>query len=363
MSVFRIVFLLTCIGLVPLFCVADVVTVRTNPVVVLPTNYFVVQGLPSGNGTYVAGYFRDPTLPSDRYESFIMRCGAQGRGLWTNVFTDFDSSSYPTIAFDHRGNLLVSTTTAVYPPAVSGTVLRKFTTNGKMLWKKIFDFGDVSFIRQFNDGGILLPTRDGLLVKLNENGDGVWTNRFSDGVGGVAIDSRDNVFVLSRADNELEELGKFDSRGSLVWSNQVVLSWFPRLATDAKGSAYFFSGSSLVKVDSEGVFHWTNHLQTSDHFLSPTDVAVDSRGNIHVTGWESFSRPPQNQIEWAKITAEGQLVWIKSRPLFSGTTEFTIELPKFTRVQPRRVTVLQHNGALNGGSYNLVPYSVRFRGQ
>jgi hypothetical protein len=363
MNVLRIFCFLYSISFLSLFCVADVVTVRTNPVVLLPTNHFVQQGLRSGNGTYVAGVIQVPAVPSDRYQSFIMRCGPQGRGLWTNVLTDFDLLSYPTIACDHRGNLLVSATTAVYPPDVSGTVLRKFTSNGKMLWKRTFGFGDVSSIRQFNDGGILLPTRDGLLVKLNENGDGVWTNRFSDGVGCVAIDTQDNIFVLSRADNALEEIGKFDASGSLVWSNQVALAWLPRLATDAKGDAYFFSGSSLVKVDSEGVFQWTNYLQTSNLFVAPTDVAVDRRGNIHVTGWEAFSRPPRNEIGWAKITADGQLERIKSIPLFSGIAEHPVELPRFTRVQPRGVTVLQHNGAPNGGSYNLVPYTARFRGR
>jgi hypothetical protein len=276
--------------------------------------------------------------------------------------TDFDGLSYPTMAPDQRGNLVVASTTAFEMPEAGRTVLRKFTTKGKVLWEKSFDFGEVFYIGQFNDGGLLLPTRDGLLVKLDENGNGVWTNRFSDGVGGVAIDPLDGVFVTSRADNPLEEMGKFDSRGALVWSNQVRLAWFASMATDAEGSAYFFSEAQLVKVNYEGVFQWTNSLQSSSLSMSPTDIAVDSRGDIHVTGWEDFSQPPECKIVWVKITPDGRLSSIKSQTFFSGTTEYLIERAHFLRVRPSGVTIGQYHGDLDADGYEFIPYTLRWQG-
>lgn len=350
---------------------AGTVTVRTNFVATtVGLGGFLTADARVGNVVYVTGYFFDSEGLA--HDGLVIRYDNRGNELWTNRLDDFAALGAQNITRSGR-NLLVVDSTWGQPPESSHLTLRKITTKGRLLWRKDFDSGNAYHIHEAKDGSIFLPSSKGL-VKLDKNGEGVWTNSF--GLpSGLHTDSFGNVYVGGAVGGSQTNIGgtnyvlsppmfvitKFDSHGSLVWSNQIPQPFFyGSMCVNPRGRVYLAVDGAMIKFGPTGVPVWTNTLDSSGVRLSrATHVALDSNGDVHLTGWDLGGE--LFNIVSAKVTAKGGLVWLQAVPQLAGY--FEAAPARFTRVAPSGVAVEQHNMLydVSSGAYTFVTHTAKFR--
>jgi outer membrane protein assembly factor BamB len=244
-------------------------------------------------------------------------------------------------------------------------MLRQFTRSGRVLWTKTNHWGDAVLIHDTRDGALLVPfgNNPARVAKLNANGEGVWTNEFGSYPAGVSSDRRGNVYLGAVVGDGLA-LAKFNSDGVLLWSNAMPAASFREkaLAEDRAGNIYIGVEDRLIKFNAQGIPVWTNMpLSLNIPSISPTHVAVDRHGDVHVTGW-SFTGGDVLHLFSAKLTPEGELLWLQSAPLPQKIYADELTPPHFTSVQRKQVTVVQHFSFSDARRvYTFTTQSVRFR--
>lgn len=211
---------------------------------------------------------------------------------WSTRFGDSAIQNARGVALDSSGNM-------VFAGTLGGTV----------------DFG----------GGPLLGTsKDFYVAKVSNAGAYVWSKLIANsgfgGVQDVAVDSSDNVLVagvfanpinfggstLTSAGSNDIFLVKLDSSGNHTWSKRfgnANQDHVTSLATDSSGNVIItgtfsgtlsFGGTSLTsaggndifvaKFDSSGNHVWSKSFGSSTGYEGGNGVAVDSSGNVFVTG-------------------------------------------------------------------------------
>jgi pimeloyl-ACP methyl ester carboxylesterase len=202
------------------------------------------------------------------------------------------------IAVDDAGNIYM----AGYSDVTWGTPIQpfsgwskmfvnKFDANGNLIWHTFVDHGQQSGggseITLDQTGNIYVAGQGsgyGFAAKLDPNGNLLWLS----GVGGqaargIAIDNYGNVYVAGRTD----------------------FSEAPN--------------AFVTKLDVNGVLVWNGILGSPAYFDEGTDVAVDTAGNVYVTGrsnssWGLPVRPKSGSTAYsdgfvAKLTPDASLLW------------------------------------------------------
>lgn len=182
-----------------------------------------------------------------------------------------------------------------------------------------------------NGGG-----RDFLVCKYNSSGTLQWQrilgNNYYQEATGITVDSSDNVYVTGFGyDNQNKidpHLFKFNSSGTLqyqyLYKDFLYNDFFysKSTTTDNSGNIYFggqvsSGGSSsgfVHKSNSSGNTVWTTKLtSTSSGNIQGYDVAVDSSGNVFLSGTQTKEA----------ISGGGNHEWFVSKFNSSGTLQWT----------------------------------------
>jgi hypothetical protein len=149
----------------------------------------------------------------------------------------------------------------------------------------------------------------------------------------VATDSAGNVYITGYTDGSLGGtnaggadawLAKFDTLGNRIWTKQLGaisddVSY--GVAVDSGGNVYItgegnfsgnteeYSGAWLAKYDTFGNSVWTKQLGTFGKEFS-TSITVDSTGHIYVTGGTPDGTDPEDIDIWiAKYNSDGNMIW------------------------------------------------------
>ncbi|MGQ4876720.1 MAG: SBBP repeat-containing protein [Promethearchaeia archaeon] len=156
--------------------------------------------------------------------------------------------------------------------------------------------------------------------------DKTWGGRFGEDTGfDIAIDASDNIYISAVSDNGDDiYLLKYDSSGNLIW-NAVYSEINPygecNIAVDNSGYIYI-SGTTLdygpneddiflLKYDSSGNLIWIK-IWGGIGFDRGYDVAVDSLGNIYITGMYERFTSSNKEMVLLKYDSSGNLVWNKT---------------------------------------------------
>lgn len=233
-----------------------------------------------------------PLTSQGNYDVFVAKFAASGAHQWSKRFGGTDSDAGTSVAFDGAGNVFVTgnfrlTTdfggTSFTSAGESDIFVAKYDAAGNHLWSKAFGNPDLdeamgisvdgadsvavtgSFGSTIDFGGgplTSLGSTDIFAVKLDENGNHVWSARFGDtdldnGVGVVA--NRLGEFVLT---------GSF--RGSVDFGGGALMS---------AGSGDVF----VAKYDAAGNHLWSMRFGDVSGD-SGQGLSLNSTGNVFVTG-------------------------------------------------------------------------------
>jgi len=257
---------------------------------------------------------------TNTYEDYLtIKYSSAGVPLWTNRYDGGANGSdfaYAT-AVDSSGNVFVTgdSYNDISPPDYA-TI--KYSSAGVPLWTNRYDGGsdDYAYAMAVDSGGNVIVTgvsygnfQDYATIKYSSAGVVLWINRYtgpgyhSDQPSAVAVDSSDNVFVTGYTyggTNTFYDYAtiKYSSVGVPLWTNRYDgggHDFATALAVDSSGNVFVTGHShggtntlndyATIAYSSAGVALWTNRYDGSasaDDFA--TAVAVDSSGNVFVTG-------------------------------------------------------------------------------
>ena len=188
-------------------------------------------------------------------------------------------------------------------------------------------YGD-SATTSYNDGFVVKYDSSGSLQWQRYLGGGFETNTIFES---IALDSSNNVYVAGYTNQQGAGswdvlVAKYNSSGTIQWQRTLggtsIDQSFGGIAVDSSGNAYVIgytmsTGAGdrdflIVKYNTSGTIQWQRTL--GDSFLQVGNaVAVDSSGNVYVTGSNAIGNFPSYQLRVlvAKYNTSGTIQWQK----------------------------------------------------
>jgi hypothetical protein len=320
----------------------------------------------SGN-VYVTGYTTgglDGNTPTGTTDLFLTKYNSSGNKIFTKQLgvTGADTAAYG-VATDSSGNVYVTgyTTGGLNGNTLTGTTdlfLTKYDSSGNITFTK--QLGVTGFSTVANsvavdssgniyvtggtrgglDGNTLSGTTDFFLTKYSSSGNITFTKQLGVALAntvanGIAIDSNGNVYVAGFTYGGLDMnvltgtvdlfLTKYDSSGNKIFTRQLGVAV---ANTEAYGVAVDLSGNVYISGSTSGGLDGNTLTGTTDFFLTKYDssgsktftkelgaigtdtvaygIAVDSSGNIYVSGSTSggLDGNTLTMSTWLAIRAE-----------------------------------------------------------
>jgi uncharacterized delta-60 repeat protein len=260
--------------------------------------------------------------------------------LWTNSYSaPGNAEDVPqAVAVDNAGNVVATGYTRQGSSGYSDYVTVKFSPTGNPLWTNFFNGsgGDdqaVAVAVDANGNVFVTGTSyfqnfaydDFLTIKYSDAGEPQWTNRFNsagnDRAVAIALDNDANVFVTGASETPGNGFNyatiKYSNAGAALWTNRYNgpgnnVDYPTAMAIDSSGNVfvtgYSYSsttnGSSdyaTIKYSNDGVAFWTNRYNGPGNNVDyATALAVDSAGNVIVTGY-SYSGSSATSASYATV--------------------------------------------------------------
>jgi hypothetical protein len=289
------------------------------------------------NGNIISG----ETTEGINSDAFLMRTNIMGHAIWYERYgKDNYESGYcvkPTIDTGY----IIACRNAY--PTTSDLLVIKTDSSGTVQWQKNYDSGLTSHLPSEIDlvgGGyifvgssaIIQQTSFAWLLRLNENGDTLWTKKYNNniqlGTVGVGVQTvttigHEGFIILGRTRNsfnrEISYVVKTDTAGSIEW-DRTYSSFrddYPYSISEIPGKGYVFCGTtdsaqvifkSFIRViDYEGnLIHEKFYSVADSTYTDFRSVEVASDGGFILCG--AYRYPGQfEKILMAKTDSAGNI--------------------------------------------------------
>jgi len=218
-------------------------------------------------------------------------------------------------------------------------------------WVKLYDGGNLynvvadtvvddagnSYVTGYSSDG---SKKDFVTVKYDTNGNEVWVTQYdkttNDQPYAIALDGDGNVYVTGYSINYGSSMDfatvKYDTNGNELWvryyngpSNRH--DYATSIAVDSSGNVYVSGNSrggwpwdyATVKYDTNGNELWAKRYNGSGNsYDTVSDIAVDDAGNIFVTGTGNDSTTG-NDYTTIKYDTDGNELWLRQ---YNGASNF-----------------------------------------
>jgi len=297
----------------------------------------------SGN-VYLNGYQNSDSYGSNDYG--VIKLDNDGNILWQKKIGGTGNDYGWAIAVDGNGNVYVTgyQNSDSYGSVDYGVI--KLDTNGNILWQKKIggvssDFGNAIAVDSsgnvylngyqesddYGDGGT-----DYGVVKLDTNGNLLWQKKIG-GTGydrgyAIAVDGSGNVYVNGY--QETDNYGnrdygviKLDTNGNILWQKKIGGTgndYGQDIAVDSSGNVYVTGHQEsdsyglydygVIKLDSSGNILWQKKIGGTDYDYSRA-IAVDLSGNVYVNGSQKSDSFGSYDYGVIKLDSSGDMLWQK----------------------------------------------------
>ena len=168
---------------------------------------------------------------------YLIKTNSVGDTIWTKTFGGIDDESAGSVIENSDGSLIVVGSTNSYSTANSAAYILKTDANGLLLWSKTYEKSNISGagdVHKTNDGNYFVSgyTYENyynsklFLLKINENGDTIWTKTISNPDGGLLgakiSPTSDNGIIFTgtmffiNGEAKIYML-KTDTTGNVIW--------------------------------------------------------------------------------------------------------------------------------------------------
>ena len=234
----------------------------------------------------------------------------EGRRLWVRRFHKWYGAGASAMALDNQGNVYVAGTFGDGPTWDDYGVV-KYSPEGRLLWASTYNgpasgHDYASAITVDPQGNVYVTGSskgaggewdyDCTTIKLDTNGNLLWASRYEQGGGSaLAVDGQGNVYVTGGNYNTI----KYGPDGEELWVRRYQgpgngQHWATALALDPQGNVYITGESdggitgidfATIKYGPDGQELWVMRYNgPGDRFDSAAALALDSQGNVYVTG-------------------------------------------------------------------------------
>lgn len=172
-----------------------------------------------------------------------------------------------------------------------------------------------------------------------------WSIRYNgpanlqDSAYGMATDGSGNLYVTGQTflgdDGDLW-VAKYGPNGNLLWSDTYAGQSVDediglKIAVDGLGSVYVAGNSGrsyvVIKYNSSGIRQWVQRFQDGvNGYSSIAGLAVDSAGNVHVTGTSTASTSQTTDIVTIKYNSSGVQQWLERYLSTGNANESAVDL-------------------------------------
>lgn len=295
---------------------------------------FALETMPNGD-IMLAG----SSGPAGSEKMWIQKTSAQGVVLWSKTFADNGSAIARDIQKTADGNLLaIYNTSAAGSSAVVGAWM-KISGNGDVIWSKTASLTcELHRILPLAAGGFLLTGyaepasfRNALALKIDENGNVVWTAHFGDTgddeIGKCWEDDQGFIYCSGySADQDLNPdgmLAKIAPNGSVLWARRYrtgnIIEEFAGVAPFSGGSDLLLAGHTvsplfeydkiwLTCVNSAGDVKWSYTYELPDLDIAAVDVLSLPGDQFLVSAGKTDNGIGSTAI-LMKIAQNGNMLW------------------------------------------------------
>jgi Secretion system C-terminal sorting domain/Beta-propeller repeat len=241
-------------------------------------------------------------------QCLLVKFSPDGNFLWQREYRIGDQDFFCDVAIYDSSIILAGFSYTYSGSGLSTGFLRKYNSQGKVLWTKFFPWAwEFYSMTVTADGSFFVTGRDTswqmLTVRFDSLGDSIWTRRYSyfiSGGCGITSDIWGNIIVAGYIGNGILydcEIIKYTSAGGTIWTRRVDFTphdWATNVATDEFGNIYVSANTGvndtsdylLLKYNSSGDTIWTGHYDNGYNDVA-YGVVVDDNDNPIVTGMSS----------------------------------------------------------------------------
>ncbi len=310
----------------------------------------------AGN-VYVCGYQKQFGAGG---EVATVKYSPDGDMLWKQLYASPGGNNQPNdIEIDASGNIYITGASWVTAQDDFDLLLLKYNTDGELLWDRTLDNGDGQLDTGYElnigpYGNVIiagLSEPKAYLVKYNSSGDLLWQDEHvgystNDEWKRVETDSVGNIYVLGEISPPGESNNlwatKYDPDGNIIWEDNYIgtgyescytgnLAIMPDGGVVVTGQSFekphpdsSYNSIVTIRYAADGTKLWQQLEKAGYAHASGDDVALDTEGNIYITGY-GFNYSYWEDIITMMYSPDGDLLWTQ---IYAGSEPDQSDYPK-----------------------------------